>query len=179
MQRRSFLQLLGTAFPLAFGRAAEGITDDTRDMTLQYPLRDDHNSTADTTLPYSDKVNPRPIPLSNQDRHEVLPPDDRSFCHRIKLTTLKVAGLQYSDLTSHSFITDEMLTLIREPHNPHDSHAVAIRYMGLKVGYIPRTNSRIVAALMDSGHTLYAAVRYFEKEEELGERLWVSIWMVG
>jgi hypothetical protein len=94
-----------------------------------------------------------------------------------KLTTLKVAGLQYGAWASHRFDIDEALTLVREPHNPHDRYAVALYYHGKKAGYIPRTNSRIIASLMDAGEGLEAKVRYFDQECEVYERLWVSVWM--
>jgi hypothetical protein len=96
--------------------------------------------------------------------------------NEIKLTTLKVAGLQYGYWADHMFDIDEPLVLRREPNNPHDRYAVALYYRGKKAGYIPRTNSRIVASLMDAGEKIEARVRYFDKNKEVYERLWVSLW---
>ena len=104
-------------------------------------------------------------------RNEVSPADT------IKLSTLRVAGLRYGACADSRFIPGETLTLVREPHNSHDPWAVRIDYRGLKVGYIPRTHSRIVASLIDGGYRLEARVRHFHPERESWERLWVSVWM--
>ena len=95
----------------------------------------------------------------------------------IKLSTLRVAGLRYGACEATRFIPDETLSLVREPRNPYDPYAVRIDYRGRKVGYIPRTHSRIVASLIDGGYRLEARVRHYHPERESWERLWVSIWM--
>lgn len=47
----------------------------------------------------------------------------------------------------------ERLVLMREPTNPHDKNAVAVMTEdGLKLGYVPRTDSPAVAKVLDSGH---------------------------
>ena len=98
---------------------------------------------------------------------------------KTKQTTLKVAGLQYGEASNYLFTSDEPLKLQREPDNPYDRYAVALYVGKKKVGYIPKTNSRIVASLIDSGVVLRASVRYFHSEKEPWERLWVSVWKFG
>ena len=98
---------------------------------------------------------------------------------RTKLTTLKVAGLQYGECSDSIFNNSDVLTLVREPHNPYDKYAVAVYMDNRKVGYIPRTNSRIVASLIDAGEKIEARVRYFHPHKEPWDRLWVSIFKVG
>ena len=95
----------------------------------------------------------------------------------IKLTTLNVAGLQYGEMAEHTFSINEELKAVREPDNPYDPYAVALYKENRRVGYIPRTNSRIVASLLDSEHDLRVRVRHFESKKEAWERLWVSIWL--
>jgi hypothetical protein len=95
----------------------------------------------------------------------------------IKLATLKVAGLQYGEWPEHLFEDDESLVMVREADNKYDRYAIALYYKGKKAGYIPRTNSRIIASLMDGGEELEARVRYFDSEKRVYERLWVSVWM--
>ena len=95
----------------------------------------------------------------------------------IKLSTLRVAGLRYGACEKSRFISGETLTLVREPHNPYDPWAVRIDHRDRKVGYIPRTHSRIVASLIDGGYRLDARVRHFHPERKSWEWLWVSIWM--
>ena len=96
-----------------------------------------------------------------------------------KLTTLKVAGLQYGECSDSIFNNSDVLTLVREPHNPYDKYAVVIYKEKQKVGYIPRTNSRIIASLIDAGEKIEAKVRYFHPHKEPWERLWISLYRVG
>jgi len=96
-----------------------------------------------------------------------------------KLTTIKVAGLQYGECLDEEFKEKESLKLIREPKNPYDKYAVAIYKQNKKVGYIPKTNSRIVASMLDSGENIKVVVRYYKPQEEPWERLWVSLWKIG
>ena len=95
----------------------------------------------------------------------------------VKLTTLNVAGLQYGEMAEHTFSPNEELKAVREPDNPYDRYAVALYKENRRVGYIPRTNSRIIASLLDSEHDLRIRVRHFESKKEAWERLWVSIWL--
>jgi len=95
-----------------------------------------------------------------------------------KLCTLKVAGLQYGDMSKHTFIPTQKLSFIREKDNLYDAYAVAIYFDKRKVGYIPRTNSRIIASLLDNGIKLNVNVRYFDKYKEVWDRLWVEVWQV-
>ena len=120
------------------------------------------------------------------DRREVLeklllfpllrPKEQKRF---YKLTTIKVAGLQYGECVNEEFKQDESLKLIREPKNPYDKYAVAIYRQNKKVGYVPKTNSRIVASMLDNRENIKAFVRYYKAEEEQWERLWVSLWKIG
>ncbi|MDY0401993.1 MAG: HIRAN domain-containing protein [Sulfurovum sp.] len=96
-----------------------------------------------------------------------------------KLTTLKVAGLQYHNAKAREFMLREKLCLIREKDNPYDRYAVALYSGELKVGYIPKENSRIFASMLDNGMALDVEVRYFDKNKPIWERLWVSVWQKG
>ena len=48
--------------------------------------------------------------------------------------------------------------LDREAHNQHDSNAVAVYYLSLHVGYLPRQANPRIAAAMDAGITPAAVV---------------------
>jgi len=98
---------------------------------------------------------------------------------KIKLTTLKVAGLQYGECGEERFRSGEMLSHKREQENPYDKCAVAIYKNNKKVGYIPKENSRIIASLLDSGEEIEIKVRYFESNKVPWERLWVSLYRIG
>jgi hypothetical protein len=83
-----------------------------------------------------------------------------------KLTTLKVAGLQYGECVDEEFIPGEDLILTREPQNQYDRYAVAIYKEAKKVGYIPKIYSRIIASMLDNGEKIYTRVRYYKAQEE-------------
>lgn len=95
----------------------------------------------------------------------------------VELTTLRVAGLQYGELAEHAFFEDEEFTVVREPDNPYDRHAVALYKENQRVGYIPRTDSRVFASLLDSGHRLRIRVSRWDPKSKPWDRLWVAIWL--
>ena len=97
----------------------------------------------------------------------------------IKLTTIKVAGLQYAQMADDTFVPTENLQLKREPDNTYDKYAIAIYRASKKVGYIPKDNARILSSLLDNGVILRAEVRYFDKEKPAWDRLWISILKMG
>ena len=71
-----------------------------------------------------------------------------------------IAGLQYAD---GRHIIDQLqpgdaLTLMREPDNPHDGHAVRVNWRDHKLGYIPRDQNHTIAALLDAASTLDAHI---------------------
>jgi hypothetical protein len=100
-------------------------------------------------------------------------------CKSFKLTTTKVAGLQYNDASGTHFTDNQRLQFKREHDNAYDKYAVAIYAYDKKVGYIPKENSRIIASLLDNGIMLEAKVRYFDADKPAWERLWISVWQVG
>jgi hypothetical protein len=70
------------------------------------------------------------------------------------------AGLRYHDA---KVVWDQMkvgdaLTLVREPGNPHDGHAVRVEWNGHQLGYIPRAENAAVARQMDRGNRLAARI---------------------
>lgn len=51
---------------------------------------------------------------------------------------------------TRALLKAEALVLLREPGNPHDRHAVAVYAQdGTKLGYVPRTESPLVAKAID------------------------------
>lgn len=73
----------------------------------------------------------------------------------------RIAGLYYAigDILPSSILSvGDLLDLIREPDNRHDSFAVRVVLDGRMLGYVPATHSRTVARSMDSGHFMVAVV---------------------
>jgi hypothetical protein len=78
----------------------------------------------------------------------------------ILLQDSPLAGFQYhagKTLWPQMQVGDA-LTLIREPHNPHDANAVRVEWRGHKIGYVPRRENADVARFMDGGQTLLARI---------------------
>ena len=109
-----------------------------------------------------------PIPLEG----EVMPPnEDLSHVHlvypqkRKLLKTCYVAGLQFHDAVDLALEMNkgQRLFLIREPHNEHDSNAVAVAFADeydentvipdefSVIGYIPRSSNADTATMLDMG----------------------------
>lgn len=97
----------------------------------------------------------------------------------VKLDTFKVAGVQYGDCAKMRFTPDEELVMKPESENSYDRYAVAIYHGDKKVGYIPRTKSRLISSLLKSSHQYKLRIRYFDASKEPWERLWVSVYEIG
>jgi hypothetical protein len=52
----------------------------------------------------------------------------------------------------------DALELAREPDNPHDRNAVAVRWRGHKLGYVPRRENGALAWGLDRGTPLRARI---------------------
>lgn len=95
-----------------------------------------------------------------------------------KLTTLRVAGLQYAEMMNDVFVPAERLQLKREADNAYDKYAIAIYKNDKKVGYIPKDNTHILASMIDNGVVLRVEVRYFDKKKPVWDKLWIGVWQV-
>lgn len=58
----------------------------------------------------------------------------------------------------------ERLQFIREPENPYDKMAIAIKTEeGVKLGYVPKADNAIFARLMDAGKLLFGKIAQKEQ----------------
>lgn len=71
-----------------------------------------------------------------------------------------LAGFQYYDGKARwsEMKVGDVLTLVREPHNPHDANAVRVEWNGSRLGYIPRRENADVARQMDRGAAVKARI---------------------
>lgn len=71
-----------------------------------------------------------------------------------------LAGFQFYDGKAlwNEMKPGDMLTLVREPDNPHDANAVRVEWNGTKLGYIPRRENADVARQMDRGAPVKARI---------------------
>jgi hypothetical protein len=70
-----------------------------------------------------------------------------------------------------------LLTLRREPENPHDANAVALYWRGEKIGYVPRGENLVVARLLDRRRRLSARIAFLTPCAEGNQRIRVSVLM--
>ena len=80
--------------------------------------------------------------------------------YRMLVQSSPLAGFQYyqgKQLWNEIKVGD-VLTLVREPANPHDSNAVRVEWRGQQLGYVPRRENRAVSMHMDRGGTVEARV---------------------
>ena len=79
----------------------------------------------------------------------------------IYLDSLYIAGFQYYDGPGleKNLRESDPLILKREPKNPHDYFAVEVYRGDSKLGYLPRSDNRIIARIMDQGVRVKAVVR--------------------
>lgn len=72
---------------------------------------------------------------------------------RIKLLTFFVAGFQYYDgmEIEHLLKKGMPLLLNRQPHNRYDKNAIEVFSGEAKLGFIPRTDNKVIADIMDQG----------------------------
>ena len=79
---------------------------------------------------------------------------------RMLVQNSPLAGFQYyqgKQLWDDLKVGD-MLTLVREPDNPHDGNAIRVEWQGHKLGYVPRRDNHTVALHIDRGGLVEARV---------------------
>jgi IS5 family transposase len=72
----------------------------------------------------------------------------------------------------------DALTLVREPANEHDANAVRVEWRGRKLGYLPRTENRSVAAEMDGGGQVVARIAKLREHRNPWQRLLIEVFVV-
>ena len=84
------------------------------------------------------------------------------FTRDIYLGRQIIVGMRYqggAEELVNELVPGEKITLLRESENRFDHRAVmALDAKGRKLGYIPRTENRIISALMDAGKVFYGVI---------------------
>ena len=105
-----------------------------------------------------------PIPISRQGR-------------RMFLQVSPLAGFRHYragelwGLLGHG----DVLQLVREPQNPHDSNAVQICWRYNKLGYLPRSENMAVARLLDQGRRVHARITRLRDDDDPWKRVEVAL----
>lgn len=70
------------------------------------------------------------------------------------LFSFHIAGFQFHDgaLVLSELKAGYPLELVPEPDNPHDPEAVAVKYGGIMLGYVPGDQNGLLSVMMHYGH---------------------------
>ena len=98
---------------------------------------------------------------------DTLPP--APFTQEIYLTHFPIAGAYYVEgwgALVEDMQAGDMLSLLREPENEHDSFAIkVVDAEKRKLGYMPRRMNHIPARLMDAGKLLYVKITRVDADD--------------
>lgn len=91
-----------------------------------------------------------------------------------------LAGSQYYALSSVwlAIRPGHPLSLVREPDNRHDPHAIRVEWNGRQLGYVPRSANRALAAAMDRGETVEARVISLKKHRNPWQRVEFEVYLL-
>jgi hypothetical protein len=102
-------------------------------------------------------------------------PETAKRVSEIKLSSPYIAGFQYYQGPETFLSVNDMLSLKREPHNPHDCYAVEVFRNDVKLGYLPREENKVIARMMDQGMTIKAKIEKIKPDEHPYRRVKVYI----
>ena len=83
-----------------------------------------------------------------------------------------IAGFQYHDGAD---VLDKLevgtkLDLVPEFDNPYDPNAVAIKYKGVHLGYVPRASNALLAQMLFFGHTDVVRCKVVQRDKKAAPR---------
>lgn len=99
---------------------------------------------------------------------------------KVLVQSSPLAGFQYhaGDALWEQMRVGDMLALVREPENSHDTNAVRVEWRGHMLGYLPRAENRSVAAEMDRGTTVSARIARLTMDRNPWRRLLIEVFVV-
>ncbi len=99
---------------------------------------------------------------------------------RILVQSSPLAGFRYyaGETLWHDMREGDRLTLIREADNEHDGNAVRVEWRGQKLGYLPRTQNRAVAAALDNGEAVDARIAKLRQHRNPWQRVLIEVFVV-
>lgn len=96
----------------------------------------------------------------------------------VYLNSPHIAGFQYyqGEEIEKELKENDTLTLKRETQNPHDYFAVEVFRNNAKLGYLPRSENKLIARMMDQGVSLKAQIRNIDKDAHPFRRVKVRVY---
>ena len=98
---------------------------------------------------------------------------------RILIQNSPLAGSQYYAVSTswREIRVGDRLTLIREPGNRHDRHAIRVEWNGHKLGYVPRAENKAAARALDGGEKLEARVTHLRDDPDPWRRVEFAVYL--
>lgn len=103
---------------------------------------------------------------------------DETKIKAIELNECYVVGLQYYDGKDFNAENIKFLTLKSEPTNEYDENAIEVYSENLKIGYIPRTENKVISNMMRQGVQVVAKIVKFNPEDGYTHRIKVKLYQV-
>jgi hypothetical protein len=105
--------------------------------------------------------------------------NDHMLGRRIAIQRTTLSGFRHYDAPRLwlALRPNVFLTLEREHDNPHDDDAVALRWRGHKLGYLPRSENLVVARLLDRERSLSARIVRLAPDAERNARIGIEVLM--
>lgn len=99
---------------------------------------------------------------------------------KVLVQSSPLAGSQYYAATRlwAQIRPGDRLTLIREPDNRYDRHAVRVDWQGQPLGYVPRAENRAVARALDAGERLEARVARLRDDPDPWLRIEFEVYLI-
>ena len=99
---------------------------------------------------------------------------------RVLVQTAPLAGFQFHEGSRlwPQLQVGDVLELRREPANRHDTRAIAVRWRGEMLGYLPRAENDAVSEAMDRGVTAEARIAALRDERDPWRRVQVEVFLV-
>jgi hypothetical protein len=103
----------------------------------------------------------------------------RADAVRILVQSSPLAGFKYyaGEALWRELHEGDALTLVREPDNMHDPHAIRVEWHGQKLGYLPRAQNQAVSSAMDAGERVDARIAKLREHRNPWQRLLVDVFL--
>lgn len=92
-----------------------------------------------------------------------------------------IAAFQHYDgaLVLDKLKPGKKLKMVHDPENPYDPNAIELRYKGVKLGFVPRTENELLAIMSFYGHkgVFEARVQQVDPEAEPWLQVRVGIYV--
>ena len=96
----------------------------------------------------------------------------------VYLDSLYIVGFQYyqGPEAEKFFKENDLLVLQRQAKNPHDHFAVEVYYGNYKLGYLPRSENKLIARMMDQGVNVHAKIRSIDPDGHPYRRVKIRVY---